>query len=206
MRALWCGLALLMTAAIQTQPPVATPPASVGQPQRGRGGRGRGGIQVMTLTSSAWHDGETIPPAYGQSGGDVSPPFEWSGVPDGIVSFVFVAHDADAAIGSGTDDLLQWLLWNIPGSARALPAHVPQGAELPDGSRQISATGPYYRAPAASAGGAPHHYLFELYALDATIDVPSAAAKSPAETRGAVFAAMAGHVRAKGVYVGLYRR
>lgn len=176
------------------------------QPQRGRGGRGRGGVQVMTISSSAWPDGGAIPPTYGQSGGDISPPLEWTSVPDGIVSFVLVAHDVDSAVGNGTDDLLQWLVWNIPGGARSLPAHVPQGAELPDGSRQISATGPYYRAPAAPASGPAHHYLFELYALDATIDVPSAGAKSPAETRAAVVAAMAGHVRAKGAYVGLYRR
>lgn len=203
-RALFCGLVLLMTAAAQAQPPAASGAPS--SSQRGRGGRGRGGIEVMTLSSSAWPDGGAIPAAFGQPGGDVSPPIQWTGVPDGVVTFVLIAHDIDAATGNGTDDLLQWLLWNIPGTARELPAHVPQGPELPDGSRQISATGPYYRAPAAPAGGPPHHDVFELYALDARIDVPSANAKAPAETRAAVFSAMAGHVRAKGTYVGLYRR
>lgn len=206
MRVLWRGLAVLIIAAGPAQPPGTTAPTSSTQPQRGRGGRGRGSIQVMTLSSTAWPDGGAIPAPYGQPGGDVSPPLEWTGVPDGIVSFVLIAHDVDAAAGNGTDDLLQWLVWNIPASSRSLAAHVPQGAELPDGSRQISATGPYYRAPAAPASGPPHHYVFELYGLDATIDVPSAGAKSPAETRAAVLAAMAGHVRAKGAYVGLYRR
>lgn len=208
MRALFCACALLLTAGTQARPPVPAVPSTATQPspQRGRGGRGRGGIQVMTLTSSAWPDGGTIPAAYGQPGGDVSPPFEWNGVPDGIVSFVLVAHDLDAATGSGSDDLLQWLVWDVPGTTRSLPAHVPQGAVLPDGSRQISGTGPYYRAPGAPASGPPHHYAFELYGLDTMVDVPSAGAKSPQETRAAVLEAMAGHVRAKGVYVGLYRR
>ena len=76
---------------------------------------------------------------------------------------------------------------------------------LQDGSRQISATGPNYRGPAAPASGPPHHYVFELYALDTTVDVPAVAA-SPAETRAAVTAAMAGHVRGKGVLVGLFKR
>jgi phosphatidylethanolamine-binding protein (PEBP) family uncharacterized protein len=71
--------------------------------------------------------------------------------------------------------------------------------------RQISATGPNYRGPAAPASGPPHHYLFELYALDAPIDVPPVGA-SPAQTRAAVFAAMAGHVRGKGVYTGTFKR
>jgi len=159
----------------------------------------------MTLTSSAWSDGGQIPAKYSQATGDVSPPLAWSNVPDNIAGFVLVAHDLDAAVNPGTDDLLHWLVWNIPGTARSLPEHVPQGATLPDGSRQISATGPNYRAPGAPASGPPHHYVFELYALDAAIDVAAVGA-SPAQTRAAVMAAMAGHVRAKGVFMGLYKR
>jgi phosphatidylethanolamine-binding protein (PEBP) family uncharacterized protein len=50
-----------------------------------------------------------------------------------------------------------------------------------------------------------HHYVFELYALDVWIDVP-AVGQSPAATRAAVLAAMAGHVRGKGVLTARYRR
>ena len=49
------------------------------------------------------------------------------------------------------------------------------------------------------------HYLFELFALDSWVDVP-AVGQSPSATRAAVTAAMAGHVRGKGVLVGTYRR
>ena len=188
------------------QPPSGTPPQpGAAQPQRGRGGRGA--IQVMTLASPAWTDGGQIPAKHGQASGngDVSPPLTWSNVPDGAVSFVLVVHDLDTAVNPGTDDLLHWLVWNIPGSARALPEHVPQGATLPDGSRQISATGPNYRGPAAAASGPPHHYVFELYALDTALDVPAVGA-SPAQTRAAVLAAMAGHVRGKGVFTGLFKK
>jgi Raf kinase inhibitor-like YbhB/YbcL family protein len=158
-------------------------------------GRGRGGIQIMTLTSAAWPDGGQIPAKHAQPGGDVSPALAWSNAPDTAASFVLIVHDLDAAIGTGMDDALHWLVWNIPGSTRSLP----------DGSRQISATGPNYRGPAAPASGPPHHYVFELYALDAAVDVPAVGA-SPAQTRAAVVAAMAGHVRAKGVYTGLFKR
>jgi Raf kinase inhibitor-like YbhB/YbcL family protein len=158
----------------------------------------------MTL-SGPWTDGGTIPAAFSQAEGDVSPALTWAGPPDGIVSFVLVVHDLDAPIAGGADDLLHWLLWNIPGSARSLTQHLPQGATLGDGSRQISATGPNYRGPAAPASGPPHHYVFELYALDTMIDVP-AVGQPPAQTRAAVMTAMAGHVRAKGVIVGLYKR
>jgi phosphatidylethanolamine-binding protein (PEBP) family uncharacterized protein len=82
---------------------------------------------------------------------------------------------------------------------------VPQGATLADGSRQISATGPNYRGPAASAANPVHHLVFELYALDSMLDVPALGA-SPAQTRAAVMTAMAGHVRAKGVYTGVLKK
>jgi phosphatidylethanolamine-binding protein (PEBP) family uncharacterized protein len=82
---------------------------------------------------------------------------------------------------------------------------VPQGSQLPDGTRQISASGPYDRGPGASAEGPAHHYVFELFALDAPIDVPPAGA-SRAQTRAAVAAAMAGHIRGKAACVGLFKR
>jgi Raf kinase inhibitor-like YbhB/YbcL family protein len=174
-------------------------------PPKPQGGRGRGGIQTMTLTSAAWPDGGQIPARHAQPGGDVSPPLAWSNAPDTAASFVLVVHDLDAVSGANADDALQWMVWNIPGSARSLPEGVPQGATLPDGSRQISVTGPNYRGPAAAAAGPAHHYVFELYALDAMLDVPAVGA-SPAQTRAAVVAAMAGHVRGKGVFTGLFKR
>lgn len=203
-----CALlaAALLTAdlaAAQTPPP-GQPPV---QPPTGRGGggRGRGAVRVFTLQSSAFTDGAQIPVRHAQPGHDVSPPLSWNGAPDSTASFVLIVHDANAAIGDGTSDLLHWLVWNIPGSATSLAEGAPQGAQLADGSRQISATGPNYRGPAAPASGPPHHYLFELYALDAMLDVAPIGA-APAATRAAVMTAMAGHVRGKAVAAALFRR
>jgi Raf kinase inhibitor-like YbhB/YbcL family protein len=191
-------------------PPGGAPPGRGG----GRGGRGGGGgrgrgIQVMTLTSSAFTDGGRIPAKYAQPGNDVSPPLSWTGAPDSTASFVLIVHDVDATSegrgGAGFDDLLQWMVWNIPGSAQSLAEGIAQGSQLADGARQISATGPYYRGPAAPASGPPHHYLLELYALDTQLDVPAVGAQ-PAATRAAVVTGMLGHVRGKAVLVGTFRR
>jgi Raf kinase inhibitor-like YbhB/YbcL family protein len=195
------GFALLGSALVAGQQRGATSPGTP-QPAGGRGG-GRGGVQVMTLATAAWPDGEQIPAKYTQAGDEVSPPLTWSNVPEGVGSFVLIAHDLDAA--SGTDDVLHWMLWNIPAAARSLGEGAPQAPQLPDGTRQISASGPYYRGPGAAAAGPAHHYVFELFALDAPIDVPAIGA-SPAQTRAAVAAAMAGHVRGKAAYVGLFKR
>src|SRR5262249_41354643 len=186
--------------------------AAPGQRGGGRGGRGGGrgrGTQVMTLTSPAFADGAQIPLKYAQPGGDVSPPLAWSGAPDSTASFVLIAHDIDATTegrgGSGFDDLLQWMVWNIPGTAKALSERVAQGPQLSAGARQTSAPGPYYRGPAAPASGPPHHYLFELFAVDTLIDVQAVGA-TPQATRAAVTTAMLGHVRGKAVLVGTFRR
>jgi Raf kinase inhibitor-like YbhB/YbcL family protein len=210
MRIAVTALALGILLVQHTAPP-AQPPAQ--QPQRGGGasstssgqGRGRGAMASIALTTTAWTDGARIPDRHAQPGHDVSPPLAWANAPDTTVSFVLIAHDLDTAIAGGVDDVLHWLVWNIPGADRALPEGVPQGATLPNGARQISATGPNYRGPAAPAPGAPHHYVFELFALDTMLDVPAVGA-TPAQTRAAVVAAMAGHVRGKGVYTGVYRR
>ena len=207
------AVAVLLLAGAMSHPEADTRRASVppkpqrgeGGPQRGGGGQRGRGVQIMTLSTPAWPDGGTIPAKHAQAGGDVSPPLAWSSVPDTAASFVLLVHDLDAATTPGTDDTLHWLVWNIPGAARSLPEAVPQGATLADGSRQISATGPNYRGPGAPASGPAHHYVFELFALDTMLEVPAVGA-SPAQTRAAVLAAMAGRVRGKAVYVGLYKR
>lgn len=203
-----CGVVPLVFAllACVQESGAQVPPGGAPPGQRGRGGGGRGrAIQVMTLSSSGFADGATMPVKYAQPGVEVSPPLTWSGVPDSnVVSFALLVHDLDAAGNTG-DDFLHWLVWNIPAATRSLAEGVPQGPQLPDGARQISASGPYYRGPAAPSTGPLHHYVFELYALDATIDVPPVGA-APASTRAAVMAAMAGHVRGKAVLVGTFKR
>jgi Raf kinase inhibitor-like YbhB/YbcL family protein len=193
-------LGLIVPASVVTAQTPAGAPAGRG----GGSGRGRA-IQVMTLTSSAFADGSQIPVKFSQAGDEASPPIAWTGTPDSTVSFVLIVHDANAVAANGLDDVLHWMVWNLPATARSLPEGVPQGPQLSDGTRQISVTGPNYRGPAAPSNGPAHHYVFELYALDVMLDVPAVGAP-PAATRAAVIAAMTGHVRGKAVTVGLFRR
>ena len=134
----------------------------------------------------------------------MSPALNWTNTPPGTLSFVLHMHDPDVARNKTTDDQVHWLVWNIPGTATGLPEGVPQGAKLPDGSQQISASGPVYRGPGAPATGPQHHYTFEIYALDTKLDVPPSA--DAFETRTNVMKAMQGHILGKAVYVGLFRR
>ena len=182
-------------------------------PPGGRGGRGgRGAPQTMTLITTAWADGGVIPVRYTQSGPEISPAIQWSGAPAGTASFVLEFHDADTVVNNSTDGILHWLLWNIPGTANGVSQGRPDGFEWEDGTRQISASGSRYRGPGAPASGPLHHYVLELYALDSTIDVKVAAQgpqdpnPNPQAIRASVMQAMAGHIRGKASYVGLFHR
>ena len=158
----------------------------------------------MTLTTSAWPDGDPIPVKYTQAGDQVSPELKWTNTPPGTVTFLLHMHDPDVARNKTTDDQVHWLVWNIPGTATGLPENVPKGADLPDGSHQTSASGPVYRGPGAPATGPQHHYTFEIYALDIKLDITPGA--DAFETRTKVMQAVQGHVLGKAVYAGLFRR
>ena len=183
-----CALVLSTAAVAAAQTPAPAAPAS----------------PPMTLTISGWPDGDPIPVKFTQAGEQVSPEMKWTNVPKGTVTFFLHMHDPDVARNKGTEDQAHWVLWNIPGTAMGLPENVAHGADLPDGSHQISATGPQYRGPGAPATGPQHHYTFEIYALDTKLDVVATAYAF--ETRNNVMKAIQGHVLGKAVYVGLFRR
>src|SRR5215472_16629257 len=70
----------------------------------------------LTLATSAFPDGGEIPKKYTQ--GDpapVSPKLEWTSVPPNTVSFMLIMRDPDVAIRKTTEDVLHWMVFNIPG-------------------------------------------------------------------------------------------
>ena len=180
------------------------------QAPAGGGGQRGGGGAPMTLSTTAFPDGGTIPVKYSQAapgaapGEGTSPALTWSNVPAGTQSFVLHMHDMEVARNKTTDDQVHWVVWNIPATATGLPEGVPKGAQLADGSYQTSATGKVYRGPGAPATGPPHHYVIEVYALDSKLDVHPA--DDAFETRTNVMKAIQGHVLGKAAYFGLFKR
>jgi Raf kinase inhibitor-like YbhB/YbcL family protein len=172
------------------------PPAGGGQ-GGGRGG-GRGGFNLppLLMESDAFADGGIVPPKFAGRGG-VQPGFKFSNAPAGTVSYAIIFHDLDVALMGGVDDVLHWMAWNIPASANGIPE-----GSLPAGSVQgNNLTGqPVYMGPGAPAGPRYHHYVFELYALSANLDLPATA------TRADLLKAMDGKTVAKAAYVGRFRQ
>ena len=186
---------------------LATLGLTAGADQGGRRGGGPGAPvgPPMAVAIPAFADGTVIPDKYtANSSSPVSPEINWTNAPPGTQSLVLHMRDPDVTRNRTVEDQLHWLVWNIPPAAKGLPENVAKGPELPDGSRQTSASGPVYRAPGAPATAPMHHYTFEVFALDITLDVANG--EDPFEVRKAVLSAMNGHVLGKGAYVGLFHR
>jgi len=177
---LLCGVAAAVNAAGQQQ---AAPPPS-----------------KFKLTTSAFADNDWIPIQYTCGVSDAgSPGVQWSEAPSGTASFALVFHDTDAAPANGAMDVTHWIVWNIPGSASQLPAGVKPDAS-PDGIQQgknvRGVNG--YRPPCPPPGARPHHYIFELYALDTKLDIAAGS------SRADLLKAMDGHVIGKATIVGIF--
>jgi len=184
--------------------------AAVGAAAQQRGAAPAPAAPPMTMTVAGFSDGGQIPVKYTQAapgvatGEGLSPAITWTNTPPGTQSFVLNMHDMEVVRNKTSDDQAHWVVWNIPASSTGLPEGVPKGSQLADGSYQISATGTMYRGPGAPANGPPHHYMFEIYALDTKLDVQPTA--DAFETRANVMKAMQGHILGKAVYGGLFKR
>jgi Raf kinase inhibitor-like YbhB/YbcL family protein len=170
--------------------------AGAGQGGARGGGRGGGGLAMLTVTSTSFPDGAEIPAKYTGAQG-VSPQLSWTGAPATTASYVLVVHDVDVAVPAGNlnNDITHWVVWNIPASSTSMP----EGSPMPSGANQISMRGPQYMGPAPPPGHPYHHYIFQVYALNATLDLPATA------TRADVERAMEGKIVARGAYVGRAR-
>ncbi|TAJ94518.1 MAG: YbhB/YbcL family Raf kinase inhibitor-like protein [Gammaproteobacteria bacterium] len=167
-------------------------------PGRPGGGGGGGGffLPPLLMETTAFEDGGIIPPKYVSRGENVQPGFTFKNAPEGTVSYAIVLRDLDVAFMGGPTGILHWLAWNIPAEAGGIPE-----GSLPEGSvtganlmRQNT-----YMGPGAPNGPRYHHYVFELYALNAKLDLPATASVDE------LMAALQGKVVAKAAYVGRFR-
>jgi Raf kinase inhibitor-like YbhB/YbcL family protein len=157
----------------------------------------------MSLSSPDFEDGGIIPDKFTQAVPKaVSPKLVFGNVPMGTVTFALIMHDPDAALNKNPEDVLHWMAFNIPGTAKGLDGGLANDAKLPDGTVQAKNRGgnPGFMGPGNPAINPYHHYTLELYALDTTLTL------GPDATRDDVLKAMAGHIVGKAVLVGRFHR
>ncbi len=147
----------------------------------------------MQVFSNAFEDGGIIPLKYTSHGDNVQPNFYIVGAPDTTESYAIIFHDIEVALGGGVDDVTHWLAWNISAPA-IFEGSLPPGSVQGNNIRGQAS----YMGPGAPYADRYHHYVFEIYALNDTLDLTEGASRGQLET------AMAGKVVAKAAYVGRY--
>jgi Raf kinase inhibitor-like YbhB/YbcL family protein len=149
----------------------------------------------IQLTSSAFLAGHPIPDGYTSRGADVSPPLQWSGAPPQAKSFAVICDDPDAPMGTFT----HWIIFNLPATTTSLAENIAKTETLPDGSKQgkngFDKIG--YNGPAPPPGKL-HHYHFQVYALDAMLNLNSGASEKDAQD------AMDKHILGEGELIATY--
>jgi hypothetical protein len=110
---------------------------------------------------------EQVANGFGCSGGNVSPALSWSGAPKGTKSFALSVYDPDAPTGSG---FWHWVMFDIPADVTSLPKNAgdPKAALAPAGAIQGNndAGSHGYFGPCPPKGDKPHHYHFQIFAVD----------------------------------------
>lgn len=159
---------------------------------------------TITLTSTAFANGEKIPTRHTADGEDLSPPLSWSNLPDGTKELALICDDPDAPT---PEPWVHWVIYKIPSDTASLSEGISNDERLdqPRGAVQGKNSFPKgatigYRGPAPPPGHGVHHYHFKLYAVDTELKL------DPGADKAALLKAMNGHILAQGELVGTYER
>jgi Raf kinase inhibitor-like YbhB/YbcL family protein len=140
---------------------------------------------------------------FGCSGGNMSPPLQWSGEPAGTKSFVLTLFDPDEH--GDPSGWWHWIVYDLPANTHSLAkgAGVEHSTALPAGTMQgrTDLGNDAYHGPCPDKGEAPHRYTFTIYALSVDkLDVS-------ADSSGAMVVSTAkDHLLGKAVFVAHYGR
>lgn len=160
-----------------------------------------GGVTIE-VTSSAFENNGAIPIQYSADAEDMSPPLDWGEGPEGTASYAIFMEDPDAA---EPKPFVHWIATNIRVDATSLREAVQPlrpKLDLPEDTNQgANSRGSIgYSGPKPPVGDPPHHYHFQIFALDTGLEL------KPGADRADVLDAMRGHVLAAGELVGTFER
>lgn len=150
-------------------------------------------IPSLSIRSTGFRDGETLPAKYTADGANISPHLAWEGAPVETASFIVMMEDPDAL---GSEPFVHWLVYNIPGTARELPEGSNGGGVVGSNSWGKIA----YGGPQPPTGTGTHHYKISVYALKEPLQIFKGSTKSD------VLNASRGKVVGTGSITGLYKR
>ena len=155
---------------------------------------------ALTVTSSAFEHGGSIPARYTCEGDDTSPPLAWSGPPSGTKSFALIEDDPDAPDPEKPQRVyVHWVIYNIPSATTDLPENASRKG-LPDGAahgkNDWGKTG--YGGPCPPKGR--HRYFHKVYALDTLLNFTAPPSKND------LLKEIEGHILESGELMGTYQK
>ena len=164
-RALILSIVLLATACASDGRTLRTPASGASAPPLATSTSvpAQGGTvgDALALTSSAFTNDQPIPVEFTCDGAGMSPPLAWGATPEGTVELVLTVIDPDAK------GFVHWMIAGLDPSVQALS----QGA-VPDGAVQaLNGAGKQGWTGPCPPKGAPHHYVFTLYAMGAATSI-----------------------------------
>jgi Raf kinase inhibitor-like YbhB/YbcL family protein len=172
----------------------------------GLASRRRGFVQApeaLLVSSPAFGSGHDMPERYTADGEGLSPPLAWQGEPAATLSLVLLVEDADIPLlpRPAVHAIVHGIRPGLGGLAEgAIPSRLrgpsPEGFFIGRNFRGR----PGWTPPAPPLGHGPHHYVFQLFALDA---VPRF---DWAPGRGYLLQRIRPHVIARGELCGVYER
>ncbi|MET0962759.1 MAG: YbhB/YbcL family Raf kinase inhibitor-like protein [Noviherbaspirillum sp.] len=158
------------------------------------------GTAALRLSSLAFADHAPLPQQYTADGEGVSPPLEWTGVPEAAASLLLIVEDADAPT---PHPLVHAIVVDLPPGDGALPEGALRSGDN-DGLGYHTGRNSYLQAawlpPDPPPGHGVHRYVFQLFALDADPGF----GETPG--REAVLEAVRKHAFASGCLIGTYAR
>jgi Raf kinase inhibitor-like YbhB/YbcL family protein len=143
----------------------------------------------MELHSTSFEDGGSIAPRYGKKADNISPQLMWSGVPDGVGSFVLTMVDLHP-VARG---YVHWVVTGIPAEVTELAENA-AATGLPAGAHESKV----YAGPFPPSG--THDYEFTLYAVGPAAAVP------PRAPLDQILHAIDPHVVARAKLVGAFTK
>lgn len=159
---------------------------------------------TLALTSPDFDDGGAIPGVHAAEragGANLSPALAWTAPPDGTAQLLLVVEDPDAPTPRPFVHCVALLAPAMTGLEQGA---LGDGAASADVRLLRSGIGSGYFGPAPPKSHGPHRYVFQLFALAASLTTGPRAALEKARPRD-VLAAASG-VLARGRLDGLYAR
>lgn len=154
-------------------------------------------LPSITVTSTAFGEGQRIPRDYTGDGKDLSPALKWTAPPPNTKSIALSVEDPDAPRGTWW----HWILSDIPPQVRELKENASRSSQLPSGAAEgindFKKAG--YNGPLPPKGQS-HRYQFNIVALDTVLKL------KPGMTKVEYSQAIKGHVVAEGRLTGTYSR